>query len=72
MGILEVNNGEGIVSTLWYILTQFGGTRPDAMFYRCWDKQFIRVGYRRIFIDVNPDFFRAVVDYMNKKKYHVY
>ena len=56
---------------IWYILTQIGGTRPDALLCGRWDKQLIRVGDRRIFLDVNPDFYWVVEDSLDKQKHHI-
>ena len=62
--------GGGIVSMIWYDLTNIGGTRPESLFYVQWYNKFLRVRVRRIFLDVNPDFFWEVVDSPNKQKYH--
>ena len=69
--ILEINNGGGIVPIIWYILTQFGGTRLEALFYGRWENKLLGVGDINIFMDVNTDFFWSVVDYLNNQKHRV-
>ena len=63
--------GRGIVSMIWYTLAQIGGKIPEYFFCGWWDNQLLRVGERKIFLDVNPDLFQTVVDILNKQKDHV-
>ena len=63
--------GGGMVSLIWNTLIYIGGTRPEALFCGRLDKQLLRVNDRSIFLDVNTDFLRAVVDSLNKQKYHI-
>ena len=57
--------GGGIVYTTHYNMTQIRRKILEDLFCGKWDKQFIRVRDRRIFLDVNPDFFQVLVDYLN-------
>ena len=63
--------GGGIVFMIYYIMTQFGGTRLEALLYGRWYKQLISIRDIRIFMYINTDLFRAVVDSLNNKRYHV-
>ena len=63
--LLEVNAGGIIVVAKRSTLTQLKGTRLEALFSGRWDKKLQRDGNGRIFLDVNPVVFRALVDYLN-------
>ena len=62
LDIIDINKGGGIVYISQYTLTHIVRTSPEAMLCAHWHKQSIRVRDRRIFMDVNPDFFWSVVD----------
>ena len=64
--------GGKIVSMTRYTMAHIGGTRLKYLLYIRWDKRRIRFGYRRIFMDVNPDFVWEVVDLQDDKKDHIY
>ena len=49
-------------------LTQIKGTRLEALFSGRWDKRLPRDSDGRLFLDVNPKCFLAVVDYLNDCK----
>ena len=51
-----------------YTLTYIRGTITEALVFRQRYKRLLRVGDRRLFPDVNPDLFQAVVDYLYKQK----
>ena len=63
--LLEVNAGGIIVVAKRSTLTQLKGTRLEALFSGRWDKKLQQDGNGRIFLDVNPVVFRALVDYLN-------
>ena len=49
-------------------LTQIKGTRLEALFSGRWDKRLQRDEDGRVFLDVNPNCFGAVVDFLSKRK----
>ena len=63
--------GENSLYMTWYTMTYIGGVRPFFMLYLRWCKWLLNVRYRRIFLDINPDFFWMVMDYLNDQKYHI-
>ncbi|KAL7551469.1 hypothetical protein ACHAWF_016770 [Thalassiosira exigua] len=60
--IVEINAGGKIVSAKRSTLTQLKGTRFDALFSGRWEKKLQRDSNGRIFLDVNPTCFQAIVD----------
>ena len=50
-----------------YNLTYIIGTRQEYFLCGRWENQLVRVRYRRMFMDVNPDFFQSVVDNLNEQ-----
>ena len=64
--LMEVNAGGEIVVAKRSTLTQIEGTRLEALFSGRWDKIIQRDSHGRIFLDVNPSCFRAIVDYLNE------
>ena len=54
------------MSVTRYTLTVIKGTRLEALFSGLWDKHLPREEDGRVFLDVNPKFFWAVVCYLNK------
>ena len=66
--ILNINSGGGIISVTRDTLTQIKGTRLEDLFCGRWEKRLLRDGDGRIFLDVNPACFRAVVDYLTERK----
>ena len=66
--ILKINAGGEIISVTRDTLTQIKGTRLEALFCGRWERRLLRDGDGRIFLDVNPACFRAVVDYLNERK----
>ncbi|KAL7543241.1 hypothetical protein ACHAWF_007348 [Thalassiosira exigua] len=64
--IVEVNAGGEIVSAKRSTLTQIKGTNFEALFSGRWDNKLQRDGDGRIFLDVNPVCFRAIVDYLSE------
>ncbi|KAL7549023.1 hypothetical protein ACHAWF_014432 [Thalassiosira exigua] len=65
--LVEVNAGGSIIAAKRSTLTQLVGTRLEALFSGRWDKKLQRDGSGRIFLDVNPVCFRAIVDHLNEK-----
>jgi len=64
--LVEVNAGGKIISAKRSTLTQLKGSRLEALFSGRWDKKLQRDGNGRIFLDINPVGFRAIVDYLNE------
>ncbi|KAL3772219.1 LOW QUALITY PROTEIN: hypothetical protein ACHAW5_009366 [Stephanodiscus triporus] len=62
--LVEVNAGGKIVVAKRSTLTQIEGT--SVVFSGRWDKLIQRDIHGRIFLDVNPTCFRAIVDYLNE------
>ncbi len=60
--LVEVNAGGKIVVAKRSTLTQKQWTKFEAIFSGRWNKKLLRDSHRRIFIDVNPDCFQAIVD----------
>ena len=46
------------------------GTRLEALFSGRWDKKLSRDGHGRIFLDVDPTCFQAIVDYLSEMIEH--
>ncbi len=63
---VEINAGGKIISARRSVLCQLKGTRLEALFSGRWDKKLQRDGSGRIFLDVSPKAFRAMVDYLNE------
>ena len=63
--LVEINAGGRVVAKR-STLTQIRGTRLEALFSGRWDKTLQRDSHGRIFIDVNPTCFQAIVDYLNE------
>ena len=49
-----------------YTLTHIKGTMLEALLWGRWEKSLIRDRDGRMFMDVNPTCFQAVVDYLNE------
>ena len=64
--VLEINAGGKVIVAKRFTLTQLEGTRLSALFSGRWDKKLQRDSHGRIFLDVNPICFQAVVDYLNE------
>ena len=60
--------GGVIISVTRDTLTQIKGTRLEALFSGRWEKRLPKDGDGRVLLDVNPNCFRAVVDYLNEQK----
>ncbi|KAK1734539.1 hypothetical protein QTG54_014787 [Skeletonema marinoi] len=63
--LIEINAGGKIIAAKRGVLTQRKGTRYEALFSGRWEKKLQRDGSGRIFLDVNPKAFRAIVDWLN-------
>ena len=66
--ILDINAGGEVISVKRGTLTQIQGSGLEALFSGRWDKKFSRDVRGRIFLDVNPTFFKCIVDYLNERK----
>ena len=64
--IVEINAGGKIISTWRGTLTQWEGTRLEALFSGRWEKTLLRDGNGRIFLDVDGECFQAIVVYLNE------
>jgi hypothetical protein len=64
--LVEVNAGGEIVVAKRSTLTQIQGSEFEAIFSGRWDKKLLRDSHGRIFLDVNPTCFRAIVDHLNE------
>eukprot|EP00579_Thalassiosira_antarctica_P009335 CAMPEP_0201910044 /NCGR_PEP_ID=MMETSP0903-20130614/1566_1 /ASSEMBLY_ACC=CAM_ASM_000552 /TAXON_ID=420261 /ORGANISM="Thalassiosira antarctica, Strain CCMP982" /LENGTH=597 /DNA_ID=CAMNT_0048444633 /DNA_START=61 /DNA_END=1854 /DNA_ORIENTATION=- len=64
--VVEVNAGGKIIAARRATLTQLKGSRLEALFNGRWDKKLQRDSSGRIFLDVNPMGFEAIVDYLNE------
>jgi hypothetical protein len=66
--ILDINAGGEIIRVSRGTLTQIKGTVLDAIFSGRWEKMLLRDGNGNIFLDVNPECFRCIVDYLTECK----
>jgi hypothetical protein len=64
--LIEMNAGGKIIVAKRSTLTQIQGSRMEALFSGRWDKKQMRDGHGRIFLDVDPICFQAIVDYLNE------
>jgi hypothetical protein len=65
--LIEINAGGKIIVAKRSTLTQIQGSHMEALFSGRWDKKLMRDGHGRIFLDVDPICFQAIVDYLNEK-----
>ncbi len=63
---VEINAGGKIIAARRGVLCQLKGTKFEALFSGRWDKKLLKDSSGRIFLDVNPKAFRAIVDYLNE------
>eukprot|EP00984_Skeletonema_dohrnii_P026449 scaffold15824_cov84-Skeletonema_dohrnii-CCMP3373.AAC.1 len=63
--LIEINAGGKVIAAKRGVLTQRKGTRFEALFSGRWEKKLQRDNSGRIFLDVNPKAFRAIVDWLN-------
>jgi len=64
--IIEINAGGKIIAARRGTLTQWKGTRLEALFSGRWNKKLLRDDDGRIFLDVDGDCFQAIVVYLNE------
>lgn len=64
--IVEINAGGKVIAAKRSTLTRLKGTRLEALFSGRWDNKLQRDSNERIFLDVNPVCFQAIVDYLNE------
>ncbi|KAL7464241.1 hypothetical protein ACHAXS_004582 [Conticribra weissflogii] len=64
--LIEINSGGKIVAARRSTLTQLKDTRLEALFSGRWDEKLPRDRDGRIFFDINPTCFQAIVDYLNE------
>ena len=65
--LIEINAGGKVIAAKRGTLTQLKGTRLESLFSGRWDKKLQRDSNGRIFLDVNPLCFQALVDYLNER-----
>mmetsp|Transcript_43239 Transcript_43239/g.90853 ORF Transcript_43239/g.90853 Transcript_43239/m.90853 type:complete len:233 (-) Transcript_43239:515-1213(-) len=65
--LVEVDAGGKIIAAKRSTLTQLTGTRMEGLFSGRWDETVLKDRQGRIFLDVNPLCFQAIVDYLNEK-----
>eukprot|EP00985_Skeletonema_marinoi_P013559 scaffold6746_cov73-Skeletonema_marinoi.AAC.7 len=63
--IIGINAGGKIIAAKRGVLCQLKGTRFEALFSGRWEQKLQRDSSGRIFLDVNPKAFRAIVDWLN-------
>jgi hypothetical protein len=66
--ILDINAGGEIIRVLRGTLTQMKGTVLEAIFSGRWEKELQRDGHGNVFLDVNPECFRKIVDFLSEYK----
>lgn len=64
--LVEINAGGKVIVAKRSTLTQNRQTKLEALFSGRWDKKLQRDKHGRIFLDVNPACFRAIVDNLNE------
>jgi len=64
--LIEINAGGRVIAAKRSTLTQLEGTRLAGLFSGRWDKKLQRDSQGRIFLDVNPKCFQAIVDYLTE------
>ncbi|EJK55575.1 hypothetical protein THAOC_24683 [Thalassiosira oceanica] len=64
--IVNINAGGTIIDVKRGTLCQLKGTRLEALFSGRWEKKLQKDSSGRIFLDVNPTAFQAIVDYLNE------
>jgi hypothetical protein len=64
--LVHVNAGGKIVVAKRSTLIQIVGSKLEALFSGRWDKKLQRDSHGRIFLDVDPLCFEAIVDYLNE------
>ena len=64
--LVEINAGGKIIVAKRSTLTQIQGSRTAALFSGRWDKKLMRDSHGRIFLDVDPICFQAIVDYLTE------
>ena len=64
--LVEINAGGKLISVKRSTLAQLKGTRLEALFSGRYDQKLRRDDDGRIFLDVNPICFQAIVDYLNE------
>jgi len=66
--LVEINAGGKVIAVVRSTLTQFKGTRLEALFSGRWNKKLQRDNAGHIFLDVNPVCFQAIIDFLNEVK----
>ena len=64
--LLQINAGGTTMAVKRGTLCQVKGTRIEALFSGRWDKKLQRDSSGRIFLDVNPVCFQAIIDYLDE------
>jgi hypothetical protein len=66
--VLDINAGGEIFRVTRGTLTQMKGTVLEAIFSGRWEKVLQRDGHGNVFLDVNPECFRCIVDFLGECK----
>jgi len=64
--LIEINAGGRIIAAKRGTLCQIKGSRLEVLFSGRWDKELQKDDSGKIFLDVNPKGFQAIVDYLNE------
>jgi hypothetical protein len=64
--LVEINAGGRIIVAKRSTLTQIQGSRMEALFSGRWDTKLMQDGHGRIFLDIDPTCFQAIVDFLNE------
>eukprot|EP00957_Ditylum_brightwellii_P207682 15354025-Ditylum_brightwellii.AAC.1 len=62
--LIEINAGGRVITANRGALTYQKGTMLEALFSGRWDKEIQRDGLGRIFLDVNPECFQSIINYL--------
>ena len=65
---MDINSEGSMMFVNSYTLTQIKRMMLEALFSAWWDKRPPKGRNVRVFLDINPKCFRAVVDYLNEPK----
>jgi len=66
--VLDINAGGKIISVTRGTLTHLQGTPLAGLFSGRWDDRLKMDGTGSMFLDVNPEFFQSIIDYLNESK----
>eukprot|EP00957_Ditylum_brightwellii_P168117 12798526-Ditylum_brightwellii.AAC.1 len=67
--LIQINVGGRVITVRRGTLTYQKGTMLEAIFSGRWDKEIQRDGFGNVFLDVNPECFQIVVNYLSELKH---